>query len=144
MEAIRDYLPAGSGVGSFEKVYPLYEDGAAVDRWYVNRAHSDYLEVALETGLPGMLLMAAFLWWWARRTVALWRTPDMPGIALAATIGSGSILAHSLVDYPLRTAAMAALFGLCVGVMAQPRRQAVAAEPGQARPARHLALEASA
>ena len=32
-----------------------------MDATYVNHAHNDSLELALETGLPGILLLIAFL-----------------------------------------------------------------------------------
>ena len=39
----------------------LYEDPTQVTNTYVIHAHNDYAELALETGVPGILLMLAFL-----------------------------------------------------------------------------------
>lgn len=41
-------------------------------------------------------------------------------MALGASIAIGAVLVHSLVDYPLRTAAMSALIGLCCVLMVRP------------------------
>src|SRR5688572_13424116 len=71
--AIGDHIVAGSGVGSFQRVYRQYEDHSAVDRTFVNHAHSDYIEIIMETGIPGILLLAAFFFWWASRAVPIWR-----------------------------------------------------------------------
>ena len=111
----------GSGVGSFAQVYPQYEDPAAVTTTFVNHAHNDYLEVALETGIPGVMLVVAFLIWWASRAVPIWRSAAVDRYALAASIASAAILVHSLVDYPLRTAALSAIMAACLALMAQPR-----------------------
>lgn len=120
-QAAREYFPLGSGIGTFQEVYRQHEDPAAINRFYMNHAHSDYLELALETGLPGLLLIAVFILWWGRRTWLLWRTDNPDPFARAATIAVGGILAHSLVDYPLRTAAVSALFAVCCALMAEPR-----------------------
>lgn len=122
MRAAADYFPFGSGIGTFANVYPPYENQAIADRWFVNHAHNDYIEVALETGVFGILLVAAVLLWWARRTVAVWRAPITNRYARAATIASGAILAHSVVDFPVRTSSIAAVFAMCLALMAEPRR----------------------
>lgn len=121
--AIADSFPAGTGVGTFRQVYALHEAPASVTNTYVNHAHNDYLEIVLEAGLAGLLLLAAFLAWWALQAVRVWRTPSTSPFARAATIASAAILAHSSVDYPLRSAAIAAVFAACLGLMAVAGRQ---------------------
>jgi len=142
-KATGDYLPLGSGVGSFQQVYPSYEDPGTVTRYYMNHVHGDYLELALETGIPGMILLVLFLLWWGRRTIAIWRSDEADHFALAATVASGLMLAHSLVDYPLRTAALSALFAACVALMAEPRPRAHqrVREDAPENKARHLSAD---
>ncbi|HJR82836.1 MAG TPA: O-antigen ligase family protein [Sphingomicrobium sp.] len=123
-----DFIPLGSGLGSFEHAFHLYETPAETTRTYVNHVHNDYLELFIELGIPGALLIIAFLAWWSRQLVSLWRSPLASRLTRAATIVSAAILAQSLVDYPLRTAAIASLFGLCLGLMARSGGQR---EPGQ-------------
>lgn len=99
----------------------------------------------METGLPGVLLLGAFLLWWATRVVRLWRAERPDLIALTATITSGAILAHSVVDYPLRDAAIQAVFAVSLAFMAKPRshggrRRSRSAE--QERAPRHVTLDA--
>ena len=120
-EAASDYFPIGSGLGTFARIFQMYEDPATVDIYYMNHVHGDYIEVALETGLPGVLLIALFLLWWARRAVGIWRADEPDYYARAATIASAAMLVHSIVDYPLRTAAMGAFFAVCCALMAEPR-----------------------
>lgn len=143
LAAIGDTFPTGTGLGSFQAYYRLYEDPALVDSYFINHAHSDPLEWILETGLLGALLLGALLLWWGTRAVRLWRarTPDLT--ALAATIASGAILAHSLVDYPLRDAAIQAVFALSLAFMAEPRSHSGgrSSSRGEDRAPRHLTLD---
>lgn len=140
-ELIRQTFPAGTGLGSFEAVYPLTEAPAQVRRTYVNHAHNDYLQLVLEMGLAGALLLLLFLAWWIVQAVRVWRSPLSTHYARAAVIASGALLAHSVVDYPLRTAALSAIFAICLGLMAQPRHERRSADKSQARPAKHLTIE---
>ena len=139
-EAIGDYGLAGSGIGTFTAVYPLYEDSATVERTYVNHAHNDYMEIALEAGLPGMLLMFLFLAWWSSRAFAIWRSPNAAELARAACIASAAILLHSLVDYPLRTTAIATSMAMALALMADPGRRRHQVRLAELRPTRHLTL----
>ncbi|HYI43479.1 MAG TPA: O-antigen ligase family protein, partial [Sphingomicrobium sp.] len=138
-ELAQHYFPVGSGLGSFTSVFRLSEDPATVGLKYVNHAHNDYLELLLELGAPGAILLVLFLAWWAVQTVRVWRSGLTGYYARAATIASGALLAHSLVDYPLRTAALSSIFGMCLAFMAQPKppKEAVA---GDRRGARHMAI----
>ena len=142
LRATADHFPIGSGVGSFAEVYPAYEDPNRVDRWYINHVHNDFIELALETGLPGILIIAAFILWWMQRVTAIWRAPEIDPFARAATIASGAILLHSMVDFPLRVTGISAVFAFCVALMVGVRRLSVVETPGEANAqgARHLAI----
>lgn len=110
-------FPIGTGLSSFPQVYASEENPRMVDRTYVNHAHNDYLELVLELGLAGFLLLLAFLAWWTRQVIRIWRTRSSSHFAKAATIASAAILVHSIVDYPLRMTAIAALFGACLALL---------------------------
>ncbi|TFI59908.1 O-antigen ligase family protein [Sphingomonas parva] len=143
IEAAGDYLPVGSGLGTFPQIYPMYEDPQQVDRWYMNHAHNDYLELWLEFGVPGAALILAFLMWWLWRVVRVWRATDPDPFARAATIGSAVILAHSFVEFPLRTAAISAVFAVCLALMAEarPRARGQQTSQGSAPRARHISAD---
>jgi O-antigen ligase len=139
LEAIDDYLPFGSGLGSFVKVYRLYESPDAVTTEYVIHAHDDYAELALELGLPGIVLMAALLAWWAGAAWTVWRRSEGSPYTRAASIASAAILIHSTVDFPLRTAAISAVFAMCLALLAD-RRLPARREANDLRPTRHLVV----
>lgn len=125
LQAAGDYFPAGSGSGSFAGIYRLYEDPANISNTWVNHAHSDVAEIALETGIVGIGLMLLLLLWWTRRAYVVWIMDDRPDhFARAATLASAAIIAHSFVDYPLRTAAISTILAICLALMAQPRPSA--------------------
>ncbi|MDQ3478625.1 MAG: O-antigen ligase family protein [Pseudomonadota bacterium] len=140
VELIRQTFPFGSGLGSFDSVYPLTEAPAQVRQTYVNHAHNDYLQIVLELGIAGIFLLLLFLIWWVVQVVAVWRSPLSTHYARAATIATAAVLAHSIVDYPLRTAAMSAIFAMCLGLMSQPRRERQSGDDPQARPTKHVTL----
>jgi O-antigen ligase len=140
LDATRDFLPFGSGLGTFREVYRLYEDHDRATSTYVNHVHNDYVELALEMGLPAIMLMALFLAWFLSATGRVWRFADAGPYARAASIAAAAVLVHSLVDFPLRTAAISSMFAMCLAllVMRPPRR---GAERSELWPTRHVVLE---
>ena len=137
--AIDDFMPLGSGLGSFVQVYPLYESPDSVTVEYVVHAHNDYAEIALELGVTGIVLTLLFLVWWALAVRAVWWRGEGGPFARAAAIASAAVLVHSTVDFPLRTAAISACFAMCLGLLAD-RRVILREEPNDLRPTRHLVI----
>ncbi|HEY0117082.1 MAG TPA: O-antigen ligase family protein [Allosphingosinicella sp.] len=127
IQAGNDYFPIGSGAGTFVNIYRLYEEPERVEPIYMNHAHSDFAEIYLETGVLGLLVLIAFLIWWGGRTLQVWRADGRSDpFTRAATIATGAIIAHSLVDYPLRTTAIAAIFAVALALMTEARSTAAA------------------
>jgi O-antigen ligase len=137
-KAIVDHMPFGSGLGSFVRVYRTYESPDTVSSEYVIHAHNDYAELALELGLPGLALILVFLAWWAFAVVGAWKDASRV-FARAASIASAAILVHSLVDFPLRTAAISTCFAMCLALMVVPRAP-LRQEVGDIRPTRHVVV----
>jgi O-antigen ligase len=106
--ALRDHWLIGTGIGSFENVYALYQDPASVTEFYVNHAHNDYLEFALETGIAGIAVLAIAI-------VLLLRGSRRTTMTMAFAISMAAIGVHSLVDYPLRSMAIGIVFALFAG-----------------------------
>ncbi|HEX6219319.1 MAG TPA: O-antigen ligase family protein [Sphingomicrobium sp.] len=140
LQAAGDFMPVGSGLGSYERVYRLYEDPAGIDRTYVNHAHNDFLEIAVETGLPGLIIVLLFLGWWVVAAWKAWGGGATDPFAKAAAIASAAVLAHSLVDFPLRTAAISAVFAASLILMVRPRVQVAVATESDLWPTRHLEI----
>lgn len=113
LKAIDKSFPVGTGLGTFADVYRTFEDPRTPSNEYANHAHNDYLEIALELGIIGILLVIGFLIWWIRRSIYAW-TNDFSGapLARAGSVIIGIVLLHSAVDYPIRTTAIASIFAL--------------------------------
>jgi O-antigen ligase len=138
--AAREFMPAGSGLGSFRSVYAMAEDRDRLDASVViNHAHNDFLELALELGLAGIVLIAAFLLWWSRAAWTAWISAGSSPYARAAAIASAAILAHSLVDFPLRTAAISACFAMCLALLTV-RAPVAGVDRSKLWPTRHVVL----
>ncbi|GHE79866.1 hypothetical protein GCM10019059_42900 [Camelimonas fluminis] len=128
-QAAADAFPAGAGLATFPSVYAVYEDDRTLSgATYVNRAHNDWLEFALEAGLPGIALMMLFLAWFGSWFIRIWIGTDRQSppaqviVQQTASLAVLLVLIHSLVDYPLRTAAMAACFAVSCALMTRPPR----------------------
>jgi O-antigen ligase len=142
VEIIEDSFPIGTGLGTFSTVYRRYEDPGRVTRQFANHAHNDYVEAVLELGAAGLLLILAFLFWWGRRAYLAWtRDFEGSGLARAGSVMIGLVLAHSIVDYPIRTAAIAAVFAFGCALMVPPIPRRSSAEPDEdesSAPLRHM------
>jgi O-Antigen ligase len=124
---IREHWLTGIGLGNFQLLAPRYEAVDTLSLQYWNHAHNDFAQVLAELGITGALLIIWFIWWFlsaSRRLTRVHRsgrTLQHP-FRLAALIIILMLLAHSVVDYPLRTGALSALFGLCCGWVASAGR----------------------
>jgi O-antigen ligase len=132
---VREVFPFGSGFGSFERVYRAVEPLGQVSPLSVNHAHNDWLEVVLEGGLPAAVLLVLALVVLIVALISAWKTGrdrQERATVVAAGAAIALILLFSLVDYPLRMAGIAGVFGAALGLLAAVGRPAAAT--GQARP----------
>lgn len=120
-QAARQFLPFGSGTGSFRPLYHMQQPLDTVTTTFMNHAHSDWIELLLETGLIGVAFAALFLYWWVLRVRVTWQAEERDPFAQAAAIASAAIMLHSVVDYPLRTAALSAVFSACIALLSGVR-----------------------
>ena len=129
IEAARAYMPIGSGLGTFVPVYAMFEkpEDITVANSYVNHAHNDVLELWLDTGVVGLVLMGIFVIWFVLRSVEVWRSAPPFGareidwsLARAGTIVIALLVAHSLVEFPLRTGAMMAIMAFACALLIEP------------------------
>lgn len=104
LQMIREYFPIGSGMGAFDPLFRMHEPFSLLKPTYFNHAHNDFLEIVLDAGLPGLLLLVWGLGWWAWTSISAWRT-EAEGGPLRRT-GSAMLLmvfVASAFDYPART-----------------------------------------
>ena len=106
------YKPVlGWGLGTFPTVYPQFR--SFYTNKFVNHAHNDYVQLLVETGLAGAIVMVWFLASLYRsgwRKLGNWQEDLNGAVALAALMGCTGILVHGLLDSNLQVPANAALF----------------------------------
>lgn len=106
VDGIKDNWLLGVGFGNFEKAYQIYEKEEMIFRSYVNHAHNEYLEIIFEGGVISGVILIIYL-------IILWSAYVKGGrspFQKAALLSILFLLVHSLVDYPLRTMALALTF----------------------------------
>ena len=139
MQAIKEHPIFGTGLGTFEFVYPAYQT-PDISAFY-DLAHDDYLENTLELGIPAAVAFFAALGLLTGRCVmgVFQRRRDgiYPAIAVAATVLVG---VHAVVDFSLQIPAVAvtyaAIFGMGVAQSLSTttrRRDTSLALPSRAR-----------
>lgn len=121
--AIGDHWLLGSGLGTYESVIPLYENPDTVTATFVAKAHNDYLQIIMEGGLLGGALLLFSLFWFGQTFLKIWgksRGGSTQALRKFAFVALFAVMLHSIVDYPARTPAIAAVFGLCVALVTIP------------------------
>jgi O-antigen ligase/tetratricopeptide (TPR) repeat protein len=125
LEATRDFPIVGTGVGSHRRVCPMYLDpeaspahAALSNRVYFSHAENGPLQVAMETGAPGLVLLIcviALVSYWCLSTVR--RTSSRSVLlAMGAIISAGVVsLAHSMVDFVWYVPACTAVVTILAG-----------------------------
>jgi O-antigen ligase len=113
-----EYFPFGSGLGTYPAVFQIYEDNGSLRPTYSNHAHNDWVELLLTTGLLGLVAAVAFVTWVVRVCVKMQSAPSPARVPAKAGCMTLVIFAvASLVDYPLRTPALAAVLAIAVAWM---------------------------
>ncbi|XUU61097.1 O-antigen ligase family protein [Erythrobacter sp. HA6-11] len=112
------YWPVGAGMGAFDEVFQSDEALENLTLKTAGRAHIDYLELAIEGGLPAILLLLS---WFA---YCLWVTLSARHSASRWNAWSGSavlaiIAFQSVTDYPMRNLTMLAVAALALLLMLQ-------------------------
>jgi O-antigen ligase len=112
-----DHPWLGTGLGTFTSIYPQYKS-VSTDI-FMNAAHNDYAQLAVETGLLGFLIVLAFA------ALCLWRgyrsvrdsSPARRLTFIAALSGFVALLLNSFVEFNLQMPANAIWFSVLAGVL---------------------------
>jgi O-antigen ligase len=129
IEAATATMPFGAGLGAFIPMYAMFEKPRdLIAGAYANHAHNDFLEMWLETGVIGLILLGIFIIWLINRSLEIWRKSQAvefgvdQALSRASTVIIALLLAHSLVDYPLRTGALMAVFAFSCALLVEPSK----------------------
>ncbi len=119
IDTAQSYFPFGGGFGSFDRLYRIHEPFDTLTLAYLNHAHNDLAEIAVEGGLAALALFAGTLIAYFAATFALWRSGRAKFSRSLAMGRLGSIFVPLLMlggitDYPLRTPALAFILVLAL------------------------------
>ena len=118
------YFPVGTGFGTFDPVFRIGEPDNLLSPQYVNLAHNDWLQLVMEGGVAGLILLTVSLIWWVLRTIHVWFRGHIRGknqsLAKAASIMVALTLMASITDYPSRTPMVMALLTLAAVWLVNP------------------------
>ena len=116
-----DHPIAGTGLGTLQKVFPLYE--TIYDGLIVNHSHNDYAEVLAETGVIGGLCGLAFLvllaWTGWKNIVAEKEVMNLAYHA-GALVACFGLLIHATVDFNFHIPSNALVFLLQAALATSP------------------------
>lgn len=115
LRAAWDFRWTGTGLGTFRDIFPLYNPG--IQRVF-DFAHNDYINLAVETGLPGLFIALVFFACFARGTynyIKRYRTSFLTaGLVASVTY----MLVHSFFDFNLHIPSNAITFAVIAGFAA--------------------------
>lgn len=126
-EVVRDSIPLildkpllGSGGGTFYTAFPAYQSEPYSG--YYDNAHNDYIQFAVELGIPATAalgLLVLYCLWLCVATMRKRKTALFQGVAFGCAIAIIDMLLHSSVDYSLQAGANSMLFMiiLCLAIL---------------------------
>lgn len=101
IEMLRSYFPVGSGAGGFDPMFRMNEPFDLLKITYFNHAHNDYLEIVLDAGIAGLLVLICAIGWWLWKSFHAWRQVEV--LPRLGSILLMLVLIASMFDYPART-----------------------------------------
>jgi O-antigen ligase len=116
LQMAADYGLLGSGLGTFQLAFPSYYTGPTQIWWH---AHMDYLELFIELGVFGFLLLGGAIisvLFILVRSYMRRRNIFVSGILFGVLLGVASILLHEMSDYHFYIPANAAYLFILLGI----------------------------
>lgn len=124
-DAARAFWPWGSGMGTFESVFPRFQPAQVAG--YVNHAHNDYPQLLMELGAPALLMAGVLLVLALRQGWALLaslragrRLSSDLALRCFAGLGALALLLHSWVEFNMHIPALAITASFLLGVFLRP------------------------
>lgn len=119
------FWPWGSGMGTFESVFPRFQAPQSVG--YINQAHNDYAQLFMESGVAAVAVALLVLGLALRQAIRIALQARRQGrlgnsLALRCHAGFGvvGLLVHSWAEYNLYTPALAITVAALLGLFLRP------------------------
>ncbi len=108
----------GVGANMFRPLYEMTRPEGFVDTYIYVFSHNDYLQIWLEFGLLGFVLLALLVAFALRASLVTRATAQETSIGLACGAALVSVFAHALVDFPLYVPFILMVTGAYLGALA--------------------------
>lgn len=112
--------PMGWGLGTFQHIFPKYR--VHIDRFFVDYAHNDFLQLTADLGLAGLAAILLLIGMYFRKAFLLMRTPRVSADDKITAIGFAStglsLILASLTDFALRIYAIGFFFAAFLALSA--------------------------
>lgn len=136
LDAARTFWPWGSGMGSFEAVFPRFQPLQAPG--YVPHAHNDYPQLLMELGAAAVLIVGTACALVVLQVRSLWlavrrarRLSSEVALRIFAGLGVLAMLLHSWVEFNMHIPALAITAAFLAGVFLKPLPKSLAASGGR-------------
>jgi hypothetical protein len=121
LQMLREHWVRGVGAGCFRhlfteyvKAYPMIYDHGY---YFWEHAHCDWLELPIELGLPGDLILAAGCAWWFRWFYS--RRFFLDPFAMPLLIGCSALLVYGTFDFPFQCPAILSTWCVLIVIAAK-------------------------
>ncbi|HYC36833.1 MAG TPA: O-antigen ligase family protein [Usitatibacter sp.] len=117
LRAAVDFLPFGSGLGTFADVFRRHQGETLPG--FIDHAHNDYAEVLVELGIAGAIIVALGLYAYARRWSELLRaraSRSLGYLQVGAGLGMLAMIVHAAFDFNFHIPANALYFAFLAGI----------------------------
>jgi O-antigen ligase len=114
---LRAHPWTGIGLGGFPYAFTRLQNMKLT--FVFDYAHNDYLQLAIELGVPFAAVLFALIYWLVLRTLraAVWsRSEFTRAVALGSLAGAAALLLHSAADFNLYIPANALVFASVLGL----------------------------
>lgn len=111
------FPPLGAGLGVHEYIYPMFDRSAILAT--ASHAENEYVQMAEETGIAGLVLLGAFGAVILRNYIRCIRKDRSPAGVIAIGLGAGllAVLIHSVGDFGLHLPSIGVLAAVFCGLL---------------------------
>lgn len=117
---VGDFPLFGTGIGTFQYVYPIYSK--EIIHSHYSFAHSDWLQLLVETGIVGFgLVVVSFLWFLTRsiRRLGLYASGRDKALVIGLMSGVLAFSFQNLVEFNMHIPSNALLFTVYLALIAR-------------------------
>lgn len=121
LKAANEFWPWGSGMGSFEAVFPRFQSPLSIG--YIEYVHNDYVQLLMELGFAALVVMGAYVALFVSQLIRLIhmyrierRLSSDAALQCFCGISALAFLLHSWVEFNMHIPALAMTAAFLTGV----------------------------